>query len=116
MVDYKILEGAKCYGSRIPDDLGHSAPAHINHDSADMRYCCEPLALFFVNNAGHLMPIAVQLRQKPGPDNPIWTPNETNKHDWMLVKLWVRLADSNVHQVIDYVYNIEGGTFVRVVQ
>ena len=107
MVDYKILEGAKCYRGRIPDDLGHSAPHRINHDSADVRYCCEPLALFYVNSKGHLMPIAIQLHQKHGRANPIWTPNEANKHDWMLAKLWVRLADSNVHQVINNVYNIE---------
>ena len=108
MVDYKILEGATCYGGRIPDDLGHSAPDHVNHDSADLRYCCEALGLFYVNKSGHLMPIAIQLRQQPGPENPIWTPNEPNEHDWMLAKLWLRVADANVHQVSKYLCQIRG--------
>ena len=99
MVDFKMLEGAQCYGGRIPDDLGYSAPAHLNHESADLRYCAEPLAMFYVNKSGHLMPIAIQLRQEPGPTNLIWTPNEPNEHDWMLAKMWVRLAEANYHQV-----------------
>ena len=45
------------------------------------------------------MPIAIQINQEPGPENPIWLPHETNQHDWILAKFWLAVAESNFHQV-----------------
>ena len=99
MADFKILVGAECYGGPILEDEGYKVPDHLNNDDADIRYCAAPLALFYVNKVGHLMPIAIQINQEPGPENPIWTPQEPNVHDWMLAKFWVSVAESNYHQV-----------------
>ena len=99
MADFKVLAGAKCYGGPVIEDEGYKLPDDINNDEADIRYCAAPLALFYVNKFGHLMPIAIQINQESGPENPIWTPHEANEHDWMLAKLWVSLAESNYHQV-----------------
>nr|AHK60922.1 allene oxide synthase/8R-lipoxygenase fusion protein a [Capnella imbricata] len=99
LVDFKILVGAKCYGGPILEDLGYTIPDGVNHENADIRYCAAPLALFYVNKLGHLMPIAIQISQEPGPDNPIWTPHEPNEHDWMMAKFWLGVAESNYHQL-----------------
>ena len=94
-----MLVGAKSYGGPVLEDIGYKVPDHLKHDEADIRYCAAPLALFYVNKLGHLMPIAIQINQEPGPENPIWTPHEENEHDWMMAKFWLAVAESNFHQV-----------------
>ena len=86
MDNFKIFVGAQTYGGPILDDMGYKAPDDMNHDQANIRYCAAPLVLFYVNKSGHLMPIAIQINQEPGPENPIWTPQEPNEHDCMLAK------------------------------
>ena len=44
--------------------------------STEGRVQCAPFGLFFVDKNGHLKPIAIQLFQDPGPDNPIFTPTD----------------------------------------
>ncbi|KAJ3407762.1 Hydroperoxide isomerase aloxe3 [Chytridiales sp. JEL 0842] len=44
-------------------------------------YACAPAALFFVDDAGNLMPLAMQLN----PNDPIFTPNDN--WDWQLAKM-----------------------------
>ena len=97
-----MLVGAKCYGGPVLEDIGYQVPDHLKHDGADIRYCAAPLALFYVNKLGHLMPIAIQINQEPGPENPIWTPHEKNEHDWRTAKFWLAVAESNFHQVCTY--------------
>ncbi len=44
-----------------------------------------------------LMPIAIQLEDQ----GPVFTPNDF-PNDWMLAKMWARLADTNVHQIVSH--------------
>lgn len=75
-IDYKVLEGLPCPDNRI-------VPA--------------PLALFFVNSEGNLMPVAIQLFQKPARDNPVYLPTD-DEYVWLLAKMWFNNADASFHQ------------------
>jgi hypothetical protein len=47
-----------------------------------------------------LVPIAIQLTQEPADLPLIYTPrdNEGEYSDWLVAKMWVRVAEANVHQ------------------
>ena len=62
------------------------------HRDADHRYVAAPLVLLYVRASGDLVPLAIQLRQQPAADNPVWTPRDRRDH-WILAKLWVLNAD-----------------------
>lgn len=86
IADFKILDGIPCGESQ-----GHQ------------QYLCAPMALFAVVKPGgslapRLMPIAIQCAQKPGPEAPIFTPQDGQA--WQLAKLVVQVADSNHHGVV----------------
>lgn len=85
LCDYAAVDDAQC--SAFPDG---------------QKYVNAPLALFAVPRGGsgvrQLRPVAIQCRQRPGPDNPIFTPRDG--HGWMLAKSIVQTADGNVHQAI----------------
>ena len=51
-----------------------------------------------VDSNDDFRPIAIQLGQTPGPEFPIWTPNDA-EYDWLLAKMWFRNADYQVHQM-----------------
>lgn len=79
-VDYALLDGA---------ELG-SFPH-------GQKYLCAPLALFVVEkNSRRLLPVAIQCQQKPGPNNPIFTP--ADGWNWMIAKTMVEIADGNLHE------------------
>ncbi|XP_048579793.1 polyunsaturated fatty acid 5-lipoxygenase isoform X2 [Nematostella vectensis] len=61
------------------------------------RLISKPMALFFVNNSKELMPIAIQLFQKPAEDNPVFLPSDP-KYTWMLAKMYYNNADAAFHQ------------------
>ncbi|XP_066267927.1 allene oxide synthase-lipoxygenase protein-like [Branchiostoma lanceolatum] len=63
---------------------------------AEVFYHAAPIALFHVNSKGHFVPVAIQLYQGPGPDNPIWTPDD-GEYEWMLAKLFLRNSDAQIH-------------------
>lgn len=71
------------------------------HRDSDIRFLAGPVVLFYVREFGDLIPLAIQLGQTPGPDNPIWTPRDTPE-DWILAKLWVRCADFHYHFAITH--------------
>ena len=69
-----------------------------------VKYVSAPLALFVVPPRScsdrALRPVAIQCQQRPGPDNPVWTP--ADGHAWLQAKLAVQTADGNIHQAITH--------------
>ncbi|XP_051757626.1 hydroperoxide isomerase ALOXE3-like [Ctenopharyngodon idella] len=62
------------------------------------QYLTAPLVLLYCNPHGMMLPIAIQLKQKPSKDNPIFLPTDS-KTDWKLAKIFVRNAEFGVHAV-----------------
>ncbi|XP_048010138.1 hydroperoxide isomerase ALOXE3-like [Megalobrama amblycephala] len=62
------------------------------------QYLTAPLVLLYCDPYGMMLPIAIQLRQKPGQENPIFLPADS-KDDWKLAKIFVRNAEFAVHEV-----------------
>lgn len=80
LADYMLLDGA---------ELGNFPNGQ--------KYLYAPLALFVVTGPGkELLPVAIQCRQKPAADNPIFTPNDGP--NWLIAKTIVETADGNIHE------------------
>ncbi|XDV12327.1 hypothetical protein PO909_001031 [Leuciscus waleckii] len=79
--DYKMMDGLE--GNKV---------------SGRQQYLTAPLVLLYCNPQGMMLPIAIQLRQKPIKDNPIFLPTDS-KADWKLAKIFVRNAEFGVHEV-----------------
>ncbi|XP_061183313.1 polyunsaturated fatty acid 5-lipoxygenase-like [Saccostrea echinata] len=61
--------------------------------------CPAPIALFFVDARGQLMPVAIQLFQQKSRDNPVFLPSDP-PYTWLMAKMWFNVGDSNLHQTI----------------
>ena len=87
LADYAVLDG-------VPGGTYPSA----------QKYVPAPLALFAVpRGRAHLrplVPIAIQLGQRPGAGNPIFTPEDGLA--WEVAKSLVQTADGNVHQAVHH--------------
>ncbi len=84
LVDFALLDGAET-GS-FPNG---------------QKYISAPLALFVVDQQTKLLkPVAIQLNQKPGPNNPIFT--KADGWNWMIAKTFVEVADGNVHEAMTH--------------
>uniref|UniRef100_A0A671X1F7 Lipoxygenase domain-containing protein n=1 Tax=Sparus aurata TaxID=8175 RepID=A0A671X1F7_SPAAU len=81
LVDYKLLDGVK--------------PNVINRKK---QYLMAPLVLLHKTPQDQLMPIAIQLKQTPADDNPIFFPTDS-EYDWLMAKIFVRSADFNMHEL-----------------
>ena len=56
-----------------------------------------PIALLWSDRAtGALRPVAIQIDRDP--DAPVFTPDDSDT-DWLLAKLWVRMADTSLQQI-----------------
>ncbi|KAF3687751.1 Arachidonate 15-lipoxygenase B [Channa argus] len=81
LCDYKRLDGLK--------------PNTIN---GKKQYLMAPLVLLHKTRDDNLMPIAIQLKQTPADDNPIFLPTDS-EYDWLMAKIFVRSADFSEHQL-----------------
>ena len=61
----------------------------------DGFYAAAPLCLLYVNGSDQLVPIAIQLQQQPGEDNPIFMPSD-HWIDWLLAKMFYQSAHGQV--------------------
>ncbi|XP_078251481.1 polyunsaturated fatty acid 5-lipoxygenase-like, partial [Rhinoraja longicauda] len=83
LVDYEMLDGIKA------------------NPVAGHEYLAAPMCLLYANPMNELLPIAIQISQHPGPECPIFLPSDSEL-DWRLAKIWVRNADSQVHQLVSH--------------
>ncbi|XP_035992941.1 polyunsaturated fatty acid lipoxygenase ALOX15B-like [Fundulus heteroclitus] len=81
LCDYKLLDGVQT--------------EEINKKK---QYLAAPLVLLYKTPEDTLVPIAIQLKQKPAADNPIFLPNDS-QYDWLLAKIFVRSAEFHLHQL-----------------
>ncbi|XP_059197430.1 polyunsaturated fatty acid lipoxygenase ALOX15B-like [Centropristis striata] len=81
LCDYKHLDGLKA-----------------NTINGKKQYLMAPLVLLHKTPDDKLMPVAIQLKQTPADDNPIFLPTDS-EYDWLLAKIFVRSADFNEHQL-----------------
>uniref|UniRef100_A0A8C7JYE0 Uncharacterized protein n=1 Tax=Oncorhynchus kisutch TaxID=8019 RepID=A0A8C7JYE0_ONCKI len=81
LLDYKNLDGLK---------------ANVIHTKK--QYMAAPLVLLYRTPDDKLVPIAIQLKQEPGEDNPIFLPTDS-EYDWLLAKIFVRSADFAEHEL-----------------
>ncbi|XP_035985630.1 hydroperoxide isomerase ALOXE3 [Fundulus heteroclitus] len=81
LCDYKLLDGVETH--------------EINEKQ---QYLVAPLVLLYKTPKEKLVPIAIQLQQKPAADNPIFLPSDS-QYDWLLAKIFVRSAEFNLHQL-----------------
>ncbi|XP_051250700.1 polyunsaturated fatty acid lipoxygenase ALOX15B [Dicentrarchus labrax] len=84
LLDYEVLDG-------VPANM-------IN---GKQSYLSAPLCLLHLNQQGQLLPIAIQLQQTPGPQNPVFLPSDGGC-DWLLAKMWVHCADFQCHQLASH--------------
>uniref|UniRef100_I3KPU1 Arachidonate 5-lipoxygenase a n=1 Tax=Oreochromis niloticus TaxID=8128 RepID=I3KPU1_ORENI len=85
IVDYEVLDGI------TPNST----------DPCTLQYLAAPICLLYKNAHNKIMPIAIQLGQVPGEDNPIFLPTD-GQYDWLLAKIWVRSSDFHHHQTITH--------------
>ncbi|KAL0993737.1 hypothetical protein UPYG_G00112960 [Umbra pygmaea] len=81
LLDYEVLAGV---------------PANVINQK--QHYLTAPLVLLHLNRQGELKPIAIQLQQDPGPQNPVFLPSDPSP-DWLLAKIWARCSDFQCHQL-----------------
>uniref|UniRef100_A0A4W3K353 Arachidonate 5-lipoxygenase b, tandem duplicate 3 n=1 Tax=Callorhinchus milii TaxID=7868 RepID=A0A4W3K353_CALMI len=85
LADYQILD---------------EVPANST-DPCTIQYLAAPLCLLYNNSSNKLLPIAIQLKQNPDPETPIFLPSD-DTYDWLLAKIWVRSADFHIHQTVTH--------------
>src|SRR5262249_1847348 len=91
------LEAALAEGRLFLADYAALDGAEMGDYPHGQKYIYAPLALFVLDKPTKaLRPVAIQCRQKPAADNPIFTPNDG--HSWLIAKTIVEIADGNFHE------------------
>uniref|UniRef100_K7E843 Arachidonate 5-lipoxygenase n=1 Tax=Ornithorhynchus anatinus TaxID=9258 RepID=K7E843_ORNAN len=85
IVDFELLDGIEANKT----------------DPCTLQYLAAPICLLYKNLENKIIPIAIQINQTPGENNPIFLPSDP-KYDWLLAKIWVRSSDFHVHQTITH--------------
>ncbi|XP_063043538.1 arachidonate 12-lipoxygenase, 12S-type [Engraulis encrasicolus] len=65
------------------------------------QHLAAPLCLLYEHPEHHLIPIAIQLEQRPEKHTPIFLPNDPPLA-WLLAKIWVRHAEFQIFQVLSH--------------
>uniref|UniRef100_A0A4W5LAY0 Uncharacterized protein n=1 Tax=Hucho hucho TaxID=62062 RepID=A0A4W5LAY0_9TELE len=94
----KILEEEIQKGNVFLVDYKHLDGVTANVINGKQHFLAAPLCLLYMTPEDKLMPIAIQLKQEPGDDNPIFLPTDS-EYDWLLAKIFVRNADFAEHQL-----------------
>uniref|UniRef100_G3WL78 Arachidonate 15-lipoxygenase type B n=1 Tax=Sarcophilus harrisii TaxID=9305 RepID=G3WL78_SARHA len=84
--------------------VDHSLLSGLSPGLIDGRpqYVAAPMTLLHQKpDGGPLLPIAIQLNQTPGPNNPIFLPSDSEE-DWLLAKTWVRNSEFLVHEMVTH--------------
>uniref|UniRef100_A0A672QIN1 Arachidonate 5-lipoxygenase-like n=1 Tax=Sinocyclocheilus grahami TaxID=75366 RepID=A0A672QIN1_SINGR len=84
LVDHAIMDGI---------------PANVIRDKT--QHIAAPLCLLYEHPEKGLIPIAIQLDQKPDKDTPIFLPSDPPLA-WLLAKMWVRHAEFQVFQLLSH--------------
>ncbi|XP_050018683.1 polyunsaturated fatty acid lipoxygenase ALOX15B isoform X2 [Alexandromys fortis] len=89
-------------GSLFLVDHGILSGVQTNVINGKPQFSAAPMTLLYQRSgSGSLLPLAIQLKQTPGPDNPIFLPSD-DKWDWLLAKTWVRNAEFSVHEALTH--------------
>jgi len=72
---------------------------HLGEVGGHHKHTASPIALFYLEDDGHLRPLAIQLdvNRKTSAENPVITPN--NNTQWLFAKTCVMSADAVVHEL-----------------
>lgn len=87
IIDYEVLDGI----------------AANSTDPCTLQHITAPICLLYKNAHNKVVPIAIQLSQTPGEDNPIFLPTDA-QYDWLLAKIWVRSSDFQHHQTVTHLF------------
>mmetsp|Transcript_2922 Transcript_2922/g.4439 ORF Transcript_2922/g.4439 Transcript_2922/m.4439 type:complete len:1085 (-) Transcript_2922:650-3904(-) len=93
IIDHEILDPIARWNHKTMGCTGAT--------STDKRYVTAAMCLLYVNANERLVPIAIQLGQRPGPENPVFTPADSDT-DWTGAKIWFKCADAQVHQMVTH--------------
>ncbi|NP_033791.1 polyunsaturated fatty acid lipoxygenase ALOX8 [Mus musculus] len=89
-------------GSLFLVDHGILSGVHTNILNGKPQFSAAPMTLLHQSSgSGPLLPIAIQLKQTPGPDNPIFLPSD-DTWDWLLAKTWVRNSEFYIHEAVTH--------------
>ncbi|XP_026208082.1 arachidonate 15-lipoxygenase B-like [Anabas testudineus] len=106
--NFPVTDDMLLHGQSLADEMKNGNIFLCNYKNFDgvqpniingkAQYLMAPLVLLQKTPNDKLMPIAIQLKQTPADDNPIFGPNDP-KYDWLLAKTFVRSAEFTEHEL-----------------